>query len=419
MLEAHRGLPNALTPCVCPPCRVSLLIVTFSLCTLSCSSFPLQYLDGHDDLPESICEDLREYQLLKFRAREEHTEILQSFPPMFRSRIFRLLYKPIVSNTYMLLDAGDALIDVLATALSIELFQEGIPIVNQYETGLQLFFVITGEANEMFVKLELDPEDEPDEEETLATTLGALVARPKAGGGAAGAAAAGAGGGGGDDEDGKMKRLTADLDTMRKVDTIGPDDCIGEVSFIFDVAQPFTVVTASFCQVLVLTTESWHKICEDYPAEISSIEDRVYNFITKRKDLVEADGKHELLGVLKELVHQVDTVRAERALVRTGVRGHGSADTGGSESGFRFYILSERSSGARGSSGSLLLLDSCLLTATLASVSPLLSAEEGWGALRSRELRRREQHEAHPRWRLRCAARVVRRLVAVAKLQKE
>ena len=52
--------------------------------------------------PQSICGDLKSYMLLKFNAREEHREVLEEFPPVFRARLFRHLYRPVIQQSYLL-----------------------------------------------------------------------------------------------------------------------------------------------------------------------------------------------------------------------------------------------------------------------------------------------------------------------------
>lgn len=89
------------------------------------------YLTSHE-LPDDLCDELRAFVSLKFESKGDHTEarerikpssapvascrscctesilrvrippqIVNSFPPVFRARLFRILYKPIIEQAYL------------------------------------------------------------------------------------------------------------------------------------------------------------------------------------------------------------------------------------------------------------------------------------------------------------------------------
>lgn len=92
------------------------------------------FMDAHG-LAEDVRRDLRSYMLLKFNAREEHEEIIVGFPPVFRARLFRYMYRPVIQQAYLLEGVSEAFIDTLACELLIEIFMPGIVIVSQYDAG--------------------------------------------------------------------------------------------------------------------------------------------------------------------------------------------------------------------------------------------------------------------------------------------
>ena len=71
------------------------------------------------------------YMMLKFEAREEHREVLEEFPPVFRARLFRHLYRPVIHRGYLLKGVSEAFIDMLACNLEVELFMPNVTIVSQ------------------------------------------------------------------------------------------------------------------------------------------------------------------------------------------------------------------------------------------------------------------------------------------------
>ena len=76
------------------------------------------------------------------RPTEEHREVLEEFPPVFRARLFRHLYRPVIQQSYLLSGATDAFIDTLACELAIELFMPDVTIVSQYDAGLEIYFMV-------------------------------------------------------------------------------------------------------------------------------------------------------------------------------------------------------------------------------------------------------------------------------------
>lgn len=91
---------------------------------------PPQYLDAHQ-LPEEICDELRLFLKLKFQRRREHAEVVEAFPPLFRARLFRIMYRPVIEKSYLLKGATDTFVDLLSCELIVHLFQT----VRSHETN--------------------------------------------------------------------------------------------------------------------------------------------------------------------------------------------------------------------------------------------------------------------------------------------
>lgn len=53
------------------------------------------------ELPADMVNELSTFVNLQFNTKEEHAEIVSAFPPVFRARIFRILYKPIIEQSYL------------------------------------------------------------------------------------------------------------------------------------------------------------------------------------------------------------------------------------------------------------------------------------------------------------------------------
>lgn len=80
------------------------------------------YLDAHA-LPDDIANELKLFLKLKFQRRNEHAEVAEAFPPLFRARLFRLMYRPVVEKSFLLRDATDTFLDLLSCELVVHLFQ--------------------------------------------------------------------------------------------------------------------------------------------------------------------------------------------------------------------------------------------------------------------------------------------------------
>lgn len=191
------------------------------------------YLQTHQ-LPRELGDELRVFAMLRYEAREEHLEMIERFPPIVRARILRLLYRPVISHCYVLAGVTDAFIESLSGELSLAVFQDGISVVTQGDSGQELFFVASGLLHALLksrAPLNGGPsgvqgEEDPDTEDSQAAS-------------AAGAAAGAV--------------------TVR-VGELGDNESFGEVAFLFNLAQPYSVVTARVVRLLILKKAGWERL---------------------------------------------------------------------------------------------------------------------------------------------------------------
>ena len=85
--------------------------------------------------------------------------MLDQIPPVFRARIFRLMYRHVIERPYLLEGVSDGFIDSLACELSIDLFMPHVTIVGQDDVGLELYFMVSGAVEALIY----NDEDEDDE----------------------------------------------------------------------------------------------------------------------------------------------------------------------------------------------------------------------------------------------------------------
>lgn len=192
--------PLSVNPLLPPPLRTP---------TLPSLRLP-QYMHAHE-IPLEVRGELTGYLHLKLMATKEHKEVLQELPSVFRARIFRLVYRPIILKSYLLVGASDAMIDTLACELQHELYMPGMAVVAQYHGVLELNFIVSGTAEVLAEREHLDPDMD---EKSVSHAVD--VMRP--------------------DEAHASARLLKEC------------DCFGEIAFFFSLPQPFTVRTISLCR---------------------------------------------------------------------------------------------------------------------------------------------------------------------------
>lgn len=81
-----------------------------------------QYLDAHA-LPDDVADELRLFLKLRFERRNEHADVVEAFPPLFRARLFRIMYRPVIERSFLLRGATDTFLDLLSCELVVHLFQ--------------------------------------------------------------------------------------------------------------------------------------------------------------------------------------------------------------------------------------------------------------------------------------------------------
>lgn len=104
-----------------------------------------------------------------------------------------------------------------------------------------------------------------------------------------------------------------------QVHTIGESDAFGEVAFIFDVPQPFSVISLQPSRVLVLNKEAWRRVVDaDHISNMTSVEETVERHWAERREaaIADEDTHGDVLAAYEETLKWVATERSEKNLVR-------------------------------------------------------------------------------------------------------
>lgn len=207
-------------------------------------------------------------------------QIMEKFPPIFRAKILRHLYRPVLEGSYLLASVTDAFIDVLSCELAIEIFQEGISVVAQDDSAQELFFIVSGSFECTLLKSHLDP-----------------------------------GEAGGDEAAGGL-----DAGDNLFVGKRGDNELLGEIPFLFDLLQPFSCSTDEVSRVLILTKAAWKRItAADQGHNKVTVENLAFRelMVVARAAKRAGSGLDAEIGTMyDEMLVRVQVVRDNRTLVR-------------------------------------------------------------------------------------------------------
>ena len=76
-----------------------------------------------------------------------YKRFLEEFPTVFKSRIHRFLYRPIIDASYFTNVASDAFVDALSCILTLELFMPATDAISQFDASLEMFFIVSFSKN--------------------------------------------------------------------------------------------------------------------------------------------------------------------------------------------------------------------------------------------------------------------------------
>lgn len=140
---------------------------------------------------------------------------------------------------------------------------------------------------------------------------------PRAGGAAAGPDLDGSWTGTWEDPGDVPLRPSASID----VAAVEDGDTFGELAFVFDVPQPFSVVSARPSRVLVLNKAAWRRVlAADHVSNVAAIEDAVEGHWAAALARARADRRAhpDVAAALEEALQWVATERGERRLTVVG-----------------------------------------------------------------------------------------------------
>ncbi len=230
--------------------------------------------------------------------------MLESFPPVLRARVARLLHLPVLSATPLLADCGHGFVDALACQLAVELFMPGVAVLSQFDMSHELFFLASGAA-QVLARDEL-AQDAQDGDADSADL---------------------------DDED-----------CLVCLETIGEGASFGEAPFLFHLPQPFTVRrvaapapkarahlsaclrgvgaqvrSSTLCSVLCLKREAWASAEAAHPRDARIAERAVLAALQAATAAAGGNGCGPLRrSILTPLVEGVTAAMAARDAERVG-----------------------------------------------------------------------------------------------------
>jgi CRP-like cAMP-binding protein len=165
-------------------------------------------------LPEELQEKIRDYYTFLWKSRKGWDEkiILEDLPQYLRMEIALDINRDLIEKVPLFKDRSKMFISQVVMSLQPRVTLPGSHIVNKGEIGREMYFISNG-------SVEIISEDVP----------------PKV------------------------------------FVTLGPGTFFGEISIVFDQRRNATVRAATFCDLYVLTKESFEIIEKDYPQEVAAI----------------------------------------------------------------------------------------------------------------------------------------------------
>ena len=267
--------------------------------------------------PNELSEALRSYLILQFTAAKERRAIMEEFPAVFRTRVQRLLFRPVVdASLFARVGTSDPFLDSLCCVLQLEVLINDTLAVRQNDAAFEMFLIVSGSA-EVLLDDEFQSDDDEDDEDGSEENDDELPAdilmgsdfedygefsspiekkvekqseESKRGKKNKSKLFSKSGYGFLPSKKGKDKRSKQiERKTGRfLVHNLEKGDVFGEVPFLFNLLQPFSVRTTSICRLLLLKREHWEALKTAYPQDVALVLHAVGDEMTK--DITEAFG---------------------------------------------------------------------------------------------------------------------------------
>lgn len=212
-------------------------------------------------LPVDIRESMRSYMLLKFSASKEHREILEEFPGVFKNRIQRILYRPVLEASLFGEIVSDGFIDHLSNIVKQEVLMPDTDFIFQDDAAEEMYIILSGTVDILY-----KPDTSGDTGFALNRHLERGISSPE-------------------DKDldaSTHSQASAGLRHMAnsykkstfsslaaigkyKVESLTKGGCVGFYCFLFNLLQPFSARTTSLVRLLVCKRPDWDQLKLLYP----------------------------------------------------------------------------------------------------------------------------------------------------------
>jgi ankyrin repeat protein len=201
------------------------------------------------------------------------------------------LYRPIIEAAIFSEFVSDTFIDNLSCAFKLEVVMPGNDIIVQDDASSAMYFIVSGSAETIHSSVSESPNDEIEDDfenvnipkrKSLTDLLKSL--------------------------DLESIRSKANQSRIKKyfINSLGIGSAIGEVSFFFNLLQPFSVRTSKISRLLILRKDDWLKLEPSYPIDTTLCKKSCFNnVISQIKQLREPGHKFTSSAVIDREIMEI------------------------------------------------------------------------------------------------------------------
>ena len=196
-------------------------------------------------IPSEIATSLMQHALLQFSVDDEHLEVLDSIPDHLKTRCQHFLYRPIIESSIFSESVSDTFIDRFSCSLKLEVVMPGNDIIVQDDASTVMYFIVSGSAETVHRSVETTFID-IDGYESINKVNSALKSIS---------------------DRGSTQAKSTTKVKYHVISDLSVGSPVGEISFFFNLLQPFAVRTSRICRLLTLQGDDWDKLEALYPID--------------------------------------------------------------------------------------------------------------------------------------------------------
>lgn len=213
-------------------------------------------------IPKDIRNAMQAHMQLQFSVDDEHLEILDEIPDHLKTRCQHVMYRPIIESCIFNELVSDSFIDHLSCSLQLQVIMPHNDVIVQDDASTAMYFILSGFAETIHSSIMESTVINDDESELKRRNSFSDLLKARG------------------DRDSVLSTENKSNSKNYVVNSLGIGSTVGEVSFIFNILQPFTVRTSRICRLLMLQKDVWLKRLEiSYPIDSTLFKRSCFNHI--------------------------------------------------------------------------------------------------------------------------------------------